>query len=298
MRQRTLDDVLDAWMDQGPTVAPQRIAAAASAEIRITAQRRATGWLAWRFPPMNYIAKLAIGTAAAALVAVVVINLLSGSDIPGVGGPIASSSPSTSLSPSPTPAPTETPVPPDVLDQPLRKGRHSVTVQGVSMSFSVQADGWESHGRPYVSKSTVGSQGAEAIIYWASFPDSLSAHPCAGLLDPSIGHSAAKLAEAVGKAPGTELITGPSDVTVGGRAARHVVLIVREDVGCDPGFFYTWEPFLWGALWPETKAGDTIRVWVADVDGTVLFIAGETKPVASAGLQEEIDQIVKSIRFE
>jgi hypothetical protein len=292
-----MDELLDAWMDLGPTVAPQRIAEATREAIRTTAKRRATWWQAWRFPFMNSVARLWIVAAVVVLVAVIGINLLPASVVPGGAGPMVSPSPSRSSTPSPTPQPT--PRPADVLQVPIFVDfRYSVSVQGVPLSFSVSNPGWESHGRPYISKSTQGSQGAEAIIYWASFPDSLSAHPCARLLDPSVGQSAADLAATVSTAPGTELVTGPSDVMVGGRPAKHVVLTVHEDVGCDPGYFYSWEPFLWGALWPETIAGDTIRVWVVDVDGTLLFIAGETKPDASAGVLDEIERIVESIRFE
>lgn len=86
-----------------------------------------------------------------------------------------------------------------------------------------------------------GAQDAEAIIYWTRFPDGEYADPCAlNLLSrPEIPQSAADLAAAVAAAPGTELVTGPSDLTVGGHPAKHVVLTVREDFGCDPGFFYT-----------------------------------------------------------
>ena len=93
-------------------------------------------------------------------------------------------------------------------------------------------------------------------------------------------------------------MTGPSDVTIGGRAAKHVVLAVRENVGCDPGFFYTWQDVEEGALWPMTSVGDTIRVWIVDMDGTRLFIEAETTQQAVGGLAEEVQQIVESIRFE
>jgi hypothetical protein len=102
----------------------------------------------------------------------------------------------------------------------------------------------------------------------------------------------------VSTAPGTELVTGPSDVTIGGRAARHVVLAVRENVGCDPGFFYTWQDVEEGALWPMTSVGDTIRVWIVDVGGTRLFIEAETSKQAGSDLEQEIRQIVESIRFD
>ena len=98
-------------------------------------------------------------------------------------------------------------------------------------------------------------------------------------------------------APGTELVTGPANVTLGGRPAKYVALTVRADVGCDPGFFYTWRDVYGGALWPKTGVGDTIRVWIVDVHGTRLFIEAETKQ-ASFDLQQEVQQIVESIRFE
>jgi len=143
----------------------------------------------------------------------------------------------------------------------------------------------------------VGPQGADGIIFWTS-PDGDNADACADLLSPTVGRSAADLAAAIAAAPGTELVSGPSDVTVGGRAAKHVVLTVREDVGCDPGYFYTWQDVWWGALWPETNVGDTIRVWIVEVGGTLLFIEAETNQDASSSLVDEIEQIVGSIRFD
>ena len=96
------------------------------------------------------------------------------------------------------------------------------------------------------------------------------------------------------RAPGTKLVKGPSDVSVGGRPAKHVVLTVRENVGCDPGFFYTWRPQRLGAFWLTTGVGDTIRVWIVVVNGKRLFLAAATK---AGGLEKEIQQIVESIRF-
>ena len=98
------------------------------------------------------------------------------------------------------------------------------------------------------------------------------------------------------RAPGTKLVKGPSDVTLGGRPAKHVVLTVRKNVGCDPGFFYTWRTGSGGAFWRTTDVGDTIRVWIVAVDGKRLFIAAATKG-RPPELKKEIQQIVESIRF-
>jgi hypothetical protein len=145
-----------------------------------------------------------------------------------------------------------------------------------------------------LNKSYVGPQDAEAIIYWTSFPDGDYADLCTRLLAPSIGRSAADLAAAVATAPGTGLVKGPSDVTLGGHPAKHVVLTVRKSVGCNPGFFYTWRAVIGGAFWLATGVGDTIRVWIVPVGGTRLFIAAATREDAN---ERQVKQIVESFRF-
>jgi hypothetical protein len=77
-----------------------------------------------------------------------------------------------------------------------------------------------------------------------------------------------------------------------------VVVRVREDVGCDPGFFFTWAPPDGGAFWLDTLPGDTIRVWIVDVNGTHFVIEAETRPNAGPEVEQEIQQFVDSIRFD
>ena len=190
---------------------------------------------------------------------------------------------------------------------------HTVTENGVRFSFAVRGwdtptkwDDWanfsslptnKSPGGPIsLNKSSGGAQSAEGIIYWTSFPNGDYADSCARLLGRSVGRSAAALATAVATAPGTKLVKGPSDVTLGGHPAKFVWLKVRK-YGCEPGFFYTWQDADGGMLWPRTPAGSTIRVWIIDVDGTRLFIAAITSKQATLRLKNEIYWIVQSIRF-
>jgi hypothetical protein len=245
-----------------------------------------------RFANMNDVAKAAIATTAA-MVAVVCVSLLLPSSSPSATARLGSSPTAASLG----------------LISDSHGARQTLTEQGVRFSFKVptKAPGerswWERfrvatgkypRGPISLNKSFVGPQGAEAIIYWTSFPDGDYADPCAQLLAPSIGRSAAALAAAVATAPGTKLVKGPSDVTLGGHPAKHVVLAVRKNVGCDPGFFYSWANYpLGGAFW-HMNAGDTIRVWIVAVGGTRLFIAAATR---AGALEEEVQQIVESIRF-
>lgn len=197
--------------------------------------------------------------------------------------------------------------------------RHEVTESGVLFSFRVPGSSpagspwnrvssyWEAFsslptarfpGGPIsLNRSIVGPQGAEAIIYWTSFPQGDHAEPCPRLLRRPIGRSAARLAAEVASAPGTKLVKGPSTVTLGGRPAKHVVLTVSGKVGCDPGFFYSWREVPGGALWGTTRVGDRIRIWIVKVDGKLLFIAGATTRQATPWLERETRQIVESIRF-
>ena len=98
------------------------------------------------------------------------------------------------------------------------------------------------------------------------------------LRNRSIGRSAANLAAAVSTAPGTKRVKGPSNVTLGGHPAKYVVLKVRENVGCNPGFFYTWQQVHGGEFWSTSASGDTIRVWIVKVYGRLSLHPSRDKP--------------------
>jgi hypothetical protein len=174
----------------------------------------------------------------------------------------------------------------------------TVGPRGRALRFSFQPPtGWGRRGNVLIVKDSFGPQNAEALIFWTNFPDGYIALPCDYLQGLSDRASPADLAHAVSVAPGTELVAGPSDVSVGGFTAKHVVLTVREDVGCDPGFFYAWQDTRGGPFWAGSNVGDTIRVWILDVDGTRVVIVAETTVDAGAELEREIQKIVDSIRF-
>ncbi|MGH2462494.1 MAG: hypothetical protein ACRDFZ_02565 [Candidatus Limnocylindria bacterium] len=44
--------------------------------------------------------------------------------------------------------------------------------------------------------------------------------------------------------------------------------------------------------------GSTIYVWIIDVDGTLVWIDGETYVFSSPEAAQEVRQIIDSIRFE
>lgn len=228
---------------------------------------------------------------------------------------------------------------------PVARGRISRAVDSVRFSFTVPSPKanrldlywypWENGPKVKVdqkfrtrsmliSKSIVGGQAAEAVVFWTAFPDGGEAALCSALL-PDVGRSTADLGAAMARAPGTKLVQRPTPATVGGRPATQLVLKVRKDLGCDPGYLFSWHPRTpegecWGACWLEARVGDTIRVWIVDVAGKRLVIQAETRhrghpevsnvpgPVARdhrriysaefKKVEREITEIVGSIRFD
>jgi hypothetical protein len=182
----------------------------------------------------------------------------------------------------------------------LPGGPHSISVDGVPISFGVPGlapdSGWALD-RYEITKDTIGSQDAEAMVYWTRYPGGRHAGRCANL-DLPVGGSLVDLAEAISRTRGTSLIAGPDDATIGGLNAKHIVVEVAHDEGCDPKYFFTSDPPGGGPGWWETNVGATVSVWLVDVDSTRLFIAGEWKPTASPELVQEVQDIVASIRFE
>jgi hypothetical protein len=184
----------------------------------------------------------------------------------------------------------------------------SRVVAGVHFSLDVRTAGWGAgpitrdgqrfrSGSLLISKSERGPQGAEAVVFWTSVPRAEHAQPCTRLLGKPEQVSPAALAAVLASAPGTRLVRGPSNVTVGGRPAKFVVLSVRRDLGCDPGYFYSWPAPCWGACWVETNAGDTVKAWIVSVRGKLLLFEAETTKEASPRLEREVQGIVRSIRF-
>lgn len=91
MNDRSLDQLLDAWMDLGPTSAPDRVADAARLEVRTTRQRPAflSRWATRRFLEMNYMAKVGLAAVTVVVAALIGLRLLGGTSIggPGLGDP-------------------------------------------------------------------------------------------------------------------------------------------------------------------------------------------------------------------
>ena len=297
---RDVTRIVRSWLNEDRHEDADRVLNTVLAELDTTPQRR-SWWSAWRFPIMNNVLRVGLVAAAVVIIAVIAINLLPGSPAPG-------GEPSVTPTPQPTATPEATPAafvyPPA---GPLAIGRHPLTVQGVPLSFSLPTSGWSVDVNGFIIKDTAVAGTQPAFLFRS--PVNIYSDPCTQTpLSPPAGPSAADLAAAISTAHGTDA-TEPSDVTVGGRAAKYVVLTLPEDSGCfgeDPNHFYLWYNDCAGTPSVNaencyrygTAAGDTIRLWIIDVDGARLVIEAETRKSASSEVQQELQQIVDSIQFE
>jgi hypothetical protein len=297
---RNPDRLIRAFLAEGIEELPDRVYDSVRDQLHHNRQRVVIG--PWRTPLMTNTIRIAVAAAAVLVVAFIGLQFFGGTNL---GGPAPSPSQSVSPSLEPTPSPSATPAAAFPAPGVMAVGRHSMTLAGVPLSIELKATGWRSNGNWGVDKGNFrsGTPDAAGFIFWPeSAADNVYADPCTETaLDPPAGKSAAELAAAVSSVAGTDLVSGPSAVTVGGYPAQHVVIGIPEDIGCAPDKFYLWydadDPT--GELGRyATALSSTIYVWIIDVDGTIVWIDGETYAASSATAAQEVQQIVDSIQFE
>jgi len=285
---------LRSWLHEDAHENADRVLDSVLDQLDTTPQRRAA-WLARRFPLMKNTFRMVLVAAAVVIVAVIGYQFLPASN---TGGPGATPTPE----PTATSAPTATPAAADFPQPgPVTVGRHPIKLVGLQASIEVTTTGWISNGQWGIDMGNWGSPGSASFIFWpASAPDNVFADPCTEtLLSPAPGSSAAELAAAVATIPGINLVSGPSEVTVGGYAAQLVVFTVPEEIGCAPDQFYLWEDLdTPGAARYATQPGETFYIWIIDVNGAIVWIDGETYAASGPDAAREVQQIVDSIRFE
>ena len=173
-----------------------------------------------------------------------------------------------------------------------------MTLEGVPFTFTVPTSGWISNGSFAIATGLESTPSGAGFIFWGDAPVGAFADPCASKKSPPVGPSLAALAAAVAAVPGTELVSGPVDVTVGGYPAKHLVITIPEDIGCPANSF-----MLWYAPTPDlaryaTAKGSTIGVWIVDVNGKTVWIDGETYKGAEPARADEVQQLIDSIEFD
>ena len=288
-----VDRSITAWLvAEAPDRAPQRLLDASRDQLRTTSQRRAL-WPAWRIPPMNAYAKLAIATAAVMVVAVLGFNLLPR------GGTIGGPPPSDAVSPSPLPSPT---LLTRTMTGPLAAGRYTTdptdTAFPVAATFTLP-DGWSNAGWALMKDDV-------AVSFWTvaeTYRD-----PCQwASTKVNLGPTVDDLVTAL-RAQKDRNTTEPVPTTLGGFAGQQIEVDWPDDVlqpTCDPspagpsnGEYRLFiapgpgDPSRWGSM----GAHSVLRI--ADVNGTRVLVEITEPPGITEAERAAADQVVNSITFE
>ncbi len=246
---RDPDDILAAWLDEGPTRLPDQTRRAIVVALPTTSRRRHAWSGPWRFPIMTMTSKVAIG--AVAVIAILLggaFLLRPGGSDNGIGGapsaaPTATPSPTAAPTPTPTPTASATPVAsptPGALSvgettAPLAAGTYTAFDPfPVHMTMTIP-DGWSGNvGGPYaVFLQRSSGPGAINLTIF----DDVYVDPChsdKGFLSPRPGSSVDALAAALAKMPNVKP-TKPVKGTIGGQAAKQLTLTAPASATCSPG---------------------------------------------------------------
>jgi hypothetical protein len=285
--QRDPDAILAAWLEDGPNRLPDATRRAIAVTTRTTHQTRRPRWVPWRFPPVNGASRLILGGVAVLAVALGGLYLFNGLPESGVGTPSSVPTPS----PSPAPISYDSHAPGE-LEPGTYVIEHIDPNAPVRVTVTVPAAGWEKLRAPGV----IFGPGSGVTLAFASARN-LFADPCAAdraKRNPPVGPTVDDLVTALDTTPNLDATA--TDVTMSGFHGRQVALTALAPwEPCAAG-----EPTLFDLGGPEQDWGppdttDTNRLWLLDVDGSRLVIAGNSRvgatPADLANLQSMIDSI-------
>jgi len=221
--EREIERVLDLWLADGPTEAPDRVFDVVIDRIERQSQRPA-----WRLPrrvvPVSAYLKPVAAIAAVVILAVVGFNLLP-LDRGGVGGPPPTASPSPSPSADPSAPTSLTHEPWDELDV----GRYIHDQSDPAVTMDVPAGWWLTAEVPWgfgirPEAYTVD----EGFRVWYDMRATVHDPDCPEKADPSIGHEAADLVAEFVTRPEV-VATVPQPISIGGLEGQWTDLSLEPD---------------------------------------------------------------------
>jgi len=284
---RRLEREVRSWLREDSHEDADRVLFTVLDQLDTTPQRHA-GWLARRFPIMSS-KPVRYGIAAAVLV---VAALLGANVLQRNTG-----------SPDPTPSPSPRPLAGTTA---LVPGTYFVHEQfPMRITFEVPSEGWQN----YVWEGGAASANTRAICTTGGdcaspgvgvgfhLVTGVPSDPCnPGSPKVDLGDSTDDLATAVADRPGWSS-TEPEPTTVSGFPATYVE--IRADPGAVEGCSDSVSAYFAGALGRSASAGERLRLWIVDVEGTRLVVEafnfGAASPEADV---EAATQIVESLRIQ
>lgn len=291
---RDPDEILALWLEEGPARLPEPTRRAIVVQTRTTRQTRRPMWVPGRTPPMNPIARVALGGIAVVAMLLGALYFVNPAGN-GIGG-----QPAATATSSPTPSPSPSPIALSDVQVPLDPGTY-VTADPFPLPIRMTVPaGWTGKiGGPYLV--LLERTSAPGTIAFSIF-DKVFADPChttTGYIDPPVGPTVEDLATALGGLPTVE-VTTPVEATIGGRTGQQLTITAPTvTTGCElvpGGTFPIWELPLGSTN--ELMPGQVDRVWIVDVEGTRLVIDATDSLGTDAALDAEIQGILDSIRID
>lgn len=285
MNDRNVDQLLQAWLDLGPDVAPDRVHSAVALEVRTT--RQAFGWSRWaseRFTTMRNPARIAAALAAVAVIALLGLRFL----VPDNTGD-TEPTPTATATVSPTATPLAVrPLPPFGSGGELDPGQYTVEVPDSNVTGTVtigagwQSGGWYLMNPPDFTKSisfwTVGNVPTDACDSRGTLPE------------PPIGPTVDDLVAALDDQANTNM-SAPVDVVVGGYAGKRVTLLAPDDNNCGTPVT-TWIAADGAQTRELSEYNLPDTVWILDVEGQrVVIVTTTTDDTGEADVTDVMDSL-------
>ena len=163
------------------------------------------------------------------------------------------------------------------------------------MTFAIANPGWVSNGDFGFDKPA----DKAGFIVWGDDADGVFSEPCSSTKAPPVGPSALDMTNAIAGMSSIELVAGPEPFTIGGKPAQMVMVRMPDPLPCPNDQFYLWyDTTIQGAARYASAAGNTVRVWIIEVDGKRIQLDGEYEPSSPASIDAELWAIVNSIQFD
>jgi hypothetical protein len=300
------DELVQAFLAEGPTDLPDQAFDAVRGEIHRTRQRTVIG--PWREPNVSSFVRVALAAAVVGVIALAWVNLGPRNTGPGV---TPRPTPTQTIAPSTTPAGSSANTKPGLLCTAggcrtgnLDPGSYWFEAGAggapYRASFTVPA-GWSASSDWYVLKHA-GSRDELMFTMWEVthiYPDACQ-HDDAALI--SAGTTLGELATLLTAQKG-RVASATTDVTVGGFPAKRLQLAVPADLDVGTCAGTVLRP------WPDPgpdldggyccfPAGSVDDVSIVDAGGNRIVFVARHQPGSSAADQAELQSIVDSLAIE
>jgi hypothetical protein len=286
---RDIERILDGWLADGPSTAPDRVLDAVS--DRIERQRQRPAWRPfWRDFHVLTTSKMAAVVAAVLVIGVIGIALVlrpGGTSI-GSQGPAAA--------PSPSAAPTPTPTPQRLPNGELQAGTYIGAVlkpNPLTWTLTVPA-GWSGYDEwAVLGPETPDDKG---VVVGAILNAGIPADSCSAA-GTKPATSVAELVAAV-QARKDWIVSEPVDVSIGGFSGTRIDLELPKNVlVCGPSKqdYAVIVEQLDGTGWYAQGASNRFNLWVLDVEGKPLVVMRNGYADSPPEQLSQSDAIVNSI---